>query len=276
MSLASIEQAIKLNDVAVDRNHAAFQVGRLLLAAPERLPLNQDKTTHTDESLDDLIERLAHELETYADIAYADRFRATVACVRLAETTLGTETLPLTEAVSRNLFKLMAYKDEYEIARLHSDPAFRAQLRRQFGKDAKLSIHLAPPILSRTDPETGRPGKRSFGPWIFPVLSILAKFRRLRGTWLDPFGWTSERQLERQLIEDYEQLLQDILLALSPERHQTAVELADVPDMVRGFGPVKAAAVERARQRQGELLAAYNSIGEADPADNQAWLIAAE
>ena len=277
LSLASIEQAISLNGVAVEQNAAAFHAGRLLVAAPERLASDHDRIIQLDESPDRLIERLASELEGYADVAYADRFRITVATVRLAETALGAGSLPLTEAVSKNLFKLMAYKDEYEVARLHSDPGFRARLREQFGPDAKLSIHLAPPLLSKTDPRTGRPKKRAFGPWIFPVLTALAKLKRLRGTRFDPFGWTAERRMERQLIEDYERTISDILPALSPERHETAVELAKIPDMIRGFGPIKAAAVERAKQRERELIEIYDSIDEADPAtDDRAWLIAAE
>jgi len=276
LSLASIEQAIALNGVAVDRNRAAFHAGRLLTASPERLPHKSDQVTPIDEGLGTLTGRLAKELEDYADAAYADRFRSMVATVRLAETTLGTGSLPLTEAVSKNLFKLMAYKDEYEVARLHSDPGFRAQLREQLGANATLSIHLAPPLLSKIDPITGRPKKRSFGPWIFPVLAGLAKLKRLRGTWLDPFGWMAERRLERQLIEDYERMLNDILPSLSPGRHETAVDLAKVPEKIRGFGPVKAAAIERAKQMEHDLLAAYNSLDEANPADDQAWLIAAE
>ncbi len=276
LSLASIEQAINLNGVAVDQNRAAFHAGRLLAAAPDRLPHEGDQAAPVDEDLESLIERLARELEDYADATYADRFRSMVATVRLAERTLGTGSLPLTEAVSKNLFKLMAYKDEYEVARLHSDPGFRAKLREQFGENATLSIHLAPPLLSRIDLHTGRPKKRSFGPWIFPVLRGLAKLKHLRGTWFDPFGWTSERRLERQLIEDYEQTLKEILPALSPERLETAVDLAKVPEMIRGFGPVKADAIQRAKQREGNLLATFNSINEAGPADDHAWLIAAE
>ncbi|MGI9493347.1 MAG: DUF6537 domain-containing protein, partial [Geminicoccaceae bacterium] len=276
LSLASLEQAIALNGVAVDRNRAAFHTGRLLIAAPERLQHDSDRTGSTDESLDGLIERLASELESYADAAYADRFLSTIATVRLAETALGAESLPLTEAVSKNLFKLMAYKDEYEVARLHSDPDFRARLREEFGPNARLSIHLAPPLLSKADPRTGKPKKRSFGPWIFPVLKALAKLKSLRGTWFDPFGWTAERKLERRLIDEYERTLNVILPTLSPERHQTAVELANVPEMIRGFGPIKAAAIERAEQRKRDLFETYNSIDEADISDGQAWLIAAE
>ncbi len=242
LSLAAIEQAITLNGVAVKRNLAAFHAGRLLAAAPERLPGQEDRAELAGLAggdLDSLIGRLAVELEAYADPAYADRFKGTVARVRLAETTLGNAELPLTEAVAQNLFKLMAYKDEYEVARLHSDPRFRARLRQQFGADAKLSIKLAPPLLSRKDPRTGRPQKMSFGPWIFPLLTGLAKLKRLRGTWLDPFGWTAERRLERQLVRDYEQTLDEILPALSPERHEVAVDIASIPEKSADSAPSK-------------------------------------
>ncbi len=276
LSLASIEQAITLNGVAIERNRAAFHAGRLLAAAPERLPGNDDQLEPPEESLDDLIHRLAAELEAYADKAYADRFRSTVASVRLAETALDQDDLPLTEAVAGNLFKVMAYKDEYEVARLHSDPAFRVELREQFGPDARFSIKLAPPLLSRRDPRTGRPRKRSFGPWIFPLLTALAKLKGLRGTWLDPFGWTDERRMERRLIEDYEDTLQEILSSLSPERLDTAVEIARLPEKIRGFGPIKAAAIEAAKLREQTLFKTYYEPRQAGPAEDQSWLIAAE
>ncbi len=276
LSLASIEQAIKLNGVTIERSRAAFHAGRLLAAAPERLPGRDDPFEPVDEPLDNLIQRLAAELEAYADKAYAGRFMSTVARVRLAETTLGAGPLPLTETVTENLFKLMAYKDEYEVARLHSDPAFRARLRERFGSDARFSIKLAPPLLSRLDPRTGRPQKTSFGPWIFPLLTGLAKLKGLRGTWLDPFGWTSERRLERRLIHDYESTLQEILSALSPERLDVALEIARIPLEIRGFGRIKAVSIEAAKLREQGLLKSFHGPSHAGPAEDQSWLIAAE
>lgn len=277
LSLASIEEAIALNGVAIDQNRAAFHAGRLLAAAPEHLsPQMNEQAVPADDDLDGLIERLAMELEHYADAAYADRFKGTVATVRLAETALGTADLPLTEAVAKNLFKLMAYKDEYEVARLHSDPDFRARLREQFGADAKLSIQLAPPLLSRKDPRTGRPRKKTFGPWIFPLLAGLARLKRLRGTWLDPFGRTAERRQERQLIEDYERTLREILPALSPERHDLAVDIANMPEQIRGFGPIKAAAIDTAKRRERALIKAFNAMKPIDVATENPWLMAAE
>lgn len=276
LSLASIEQAIQLNGVAIDQNRAAFQAGRLLVSAPESLSSSDHKALAADESLDELIQRLSDELEAYADKAYADRFKSTVATVSLSERALEGDHLPLTEAVTKNLFKLMAYKDEYEVARLHSDPAFRARLRRQFGNNAKISIKLAPPLLSRKDPETGRPRKMTFGPWIFPLLGSLAKLKGLRGMWLDPFGWVRERRLERRLIDDYESTIHEILSALSPERLDIAVEIASLPEEIRGFGLIKEAAIEATKQREHELLTAFYSPDQAGPTEDQSWLIAAE
>ena len=276
LSLASIEQAIQLNGVAVRQNLAAFHAGRLQVSAPERLPNADDDRPIADEGLDELIERLAGELEAYGNSAYGDRFKGVVETVSLAERLLSQDHLPLTEAVTKNLFKLMAYKDEYEVARLHSDPAFRAKIRDQFGQDAKVSIKLAPPLLSRIDPQTGRPRKMTFGPWIFPLLSGLAKLKGLRGTWLDPFGWTKERRLERRLIDGYERTILEILPALSPERLDIAIEIASLPETIRGFGKIKEAAIDVAKQREYELLAAFYSPDHTGPAEDPSWLIAAE
>lgn len=288
LSLGAIEEAIKLNGVAIERNRAAFHTGRLLAAAPERMPRRDTPTPALDESLDQLVGRLSSELEAYADRGYADRYRSILAKVRLTEEALlsemalsvtsssGKDDFPLTESVAKNLFKLMAYKDEYEVARLHSNPAFRESLTKQFGADARISLHLAPPLLSKQDPRTGRPKKIAFGPWIFPVLRGLAKLKWLRGKTFDPFGWTAERRMERRLIEDYERTLQEILPALSPERLDLAVEIAGIPETIRGYGPVKAAAIETAVQREKDLLQRFHTIVDPTPSEDQAWLIAAE
>lgn len=276
LSLGSIEQAILLNGVSADRNRAAFHAGRLLAEAPTWLPGNIDQAEPVDETLEVLIERLARELEHYADAAYAARFKSTVASVHLAERALEGEGLALTEAVAKNLFKLMAYKDEYEVARLHSDPEYRARLREQFGLDAKFSIKLAPPVFSRVDPQTGRPRKTSFGPWIFPILTCLAKLKRLRGTVFDPFGWMAERRLERQLIQDYERAVQDILCSLSPKCLPTAIEIASLPETIRGYGPIKNAAIEAAREREQALIATFNRLSQDDISADTPYLIAAE
>ena len=159
----------------------------------------------------------------------------------------------LTQAVARNYFKLLAYKDEYEVARLFAESDFESRLKAQFEGDFRLKFHLAPPLLSRTDPATGRPRKREFGPWMGRIFPILAKFRRLLGTPFDPFGWNHERRLERRLIAKYESLVEDILARLTAGNLEIAVALAQIPDMIRGFGPVKAARIAAAKEKEAEL-----------------------
>ncbi|MGI9499891.1 MAG: indolepyruvate ferredoxin oxidoreductase family protein [Geminicoccaceae bacterium] len=277
LSLEAIERAIIMNAVAVQANRAAFHAGRVLFAEPSRLPRCDGRADGLiEEGLNPLIDRLSAELVHYQDMALADRYRAMVAKVRLAETALGTGAERLTEAVAGNLFKLMAYKDEYEVARLHADPAFRAKVRAEFGPNAKLSVQLAPPLLSRLDPVTGRLRKMTFGPWIFPIFSVLARFKGLRGTKLDLFGWTAERRMERRLVEDYERLIERLLPSLSPDNHDTAVALASLPMEMNGFGPVKAARIEAAKAKEQELLAMFERPPAMVAPVDAAWSIAAE
>ena len=220
------------------------------------------------ESLDSLIGRFAHELIAYQDEAYAARFRLLVERVRLAETLLDVgPARPLTEAVARSLFKLMGYKDEYEVARLYADPAFKAKLASQFGGEGKLKVLLAPPLLSRTDPATGRPRKMSFGPWVFTVFKILAKLKTLRGTRFDPFGWMAERRTERRLVEEYEATVDTLLRSLSPANVEAAAVIAALPMRIAGFGPIKMARIAEVKASEKELLAAFRRRnGQSEPA----------
>jgi len=259
LSLQSIEQAIKLNGVAAAKNMAAFQAGRVLAAAPDRLPRHENaEDIPFEESLDGLVGRLSAELEAYQNKALADRYRRQIAHVRLADRGVDEGPLALTEAVARNLFKLMAYKDEYEVARLYSAPAFREKLEQAFGKEAKASIQLSPPVLARIDPETGRPKKMTFGPWLFSLFGLLAKMKGLRGRWFDPFGWTEERRQERHLIERYDQLISRLLPSLSDQNYETAVALASLPEEIRGFGPVKADAIKAVEAKEETLLQSFD------------------
>ena len=167
----------------------------------------------------------------------------------------------LSEAVARNLFKLMAYKDEYEVARLYSDGAFRKQVAATFeaeagdGKPLRYEFHLAPPLLARRDPNTGLPRKMSFGPWMMGAFSVLAKLKGLRGTAFDIFGYTEERRTERRLIADYEALLNELLTRLAPENHALCVALAALPEKIRGFGHVKERHLKAAKAEEAMLLA---------------------
>jgi indolepyruvate ferredoxin oxidoreductase len=153
----------------------------------------------------------------------------------------------------------MAYKDEYEVARLYSDGVFRSSLDETFDGDFTVELHLAPPFLSRLDPATGRPRKRRFGPWILRVMPWLARMKRLRGTAWDPFGYSADRRLERRLTEDYRALVARLIRGLSPDNHAAAVEIARLTQEIRGFGPVKLASAESVRSRQQALLAEFES-----------------
>lgn len=161
------------------------------------------------------------------------------------------------EAVARNLFKLMSYKDEYEVARLFTDGSFDRQVAAAFEGDLKFEFHLAPPLFARLDPATGRPKKIRFGPWIRPVFRLLAQLRFLRGTPFDPFGYTAERKLERGLIVGYVELLDELIEGLSPQSRSLAVAIASIPEKIRGFGPLKRHSFATAKAEEAALLTRF-------------------
>jgi indolepyruvate ferredoxin oxidoreductase len=176
--------------------------------------------------------------------------------------------LALTEAVARNYFKLLAYKDEYEVARLHSDPVFQAKIAEQFEGDYKLRFHLAPPLLSSIDAKTGKPRKTSFGPWMMVAFKILSRMKGLRGTVFDVFGYSDERKQERALIAQYEQCLEQVVKHLDENNFELALKLANVPDEVRGYGHVKEPAIKKARSDLTRLLALIENPQSAMPNEN--------
>jgi len=251
-------RAIEINGVAVRANQTAFLWGRRAavdLAAVERIATPaQPVVLHLPESFDKLLARRVAFLTDYQDAAYAARFAAIVEQVRAAEAPLGSDKLSM--AVARNLSKLMACKDEYEVARLYTDGRFMAQLRQQFEGDLQLSFHLAPPLLAKKD-ANGHLLKARYGGWMMNILRLLAKCKGLRGGLFDVFGHTAERRMERQLIDDYRDMVLGLLPALEAGNLATAVALAQLPEQVRGYGHVKEQAVAVMRQRQGELLAAF-------------------
>jgi indolepyruvate ferredoxin oxidoreductase len=266
VSLAAIERAIELNGQAVDFNKRALALGRLAAhdpAAIERLleTVDAGRTARIApaQTLDAIVRRRVEYLTEYQDRAYAERYTRLVDRVRDVERERARGHAGLAEAVARNYFKLLAYKDEYEVARLHTSAAFREQVERTFEGEYELRFHLAPPLITRPDPKTGQVRKREFGPWMLPLFRLLARMKRLRGTAFDPFGRLADRRLERQLIEDYERLVDEIVTRLEPAKHATAVELASLPDTVRGFGHVKQRQLAVARVRETELLASLRS-----------------
>ncbi len=260
----ALERAIELNGVAVEQNVDAFNWGRRAaadLAAVESIadesPKNQ--IARLSSSIDEIIERRVEFLTGYQNATYARTYLAQVEKVREAESEVRPGSSALLEVVARNLFKLMAYKDEYEVARLMSGPEFSARLAREFDGPMKLKFHLAPPLLTKLDPVTGRPIKRVFGGYIMSVFKLLARFRFLRGSMFDPFGYAKERRMERRLLAEYQNLLDEVMRGLSAERLDLAAELLRIPEEIRGYGPVKAAAVARADACRAELLSRWRS-----------------
>ena len=236
----ALERAIELNAVAIDFNKRAFEMGRRYAHKPSQFTDLLHENAHSfTQDLDSLIDDRHRRLVDYQDAAYAHQYRDTIEQLRQRD---GDAQSPgsLTEAAAKNLFKLMAYKDEYEVARLYASKDFNARIHAQFEGDFKLQFHLAPPLLSRPDPKTGKIKKRTFGAWMMPAFRLLAPLRFLRGTALDPFGWTEERRLERADLAQYQKTLMEITQKVTPDNYAIAVELAALPKTLRGFGHVKA------------------------------------
>jgi indolepyruvate ferredoxin oxidoreductase len=208
-------------------------------------------------SLDELVASRVKHLTAYQDAALARRYTSFVERVKAVEDKTGQT--GLSEAVARNYAKLLAYKDEYEVARLFAETAFAASVDRQFEGDYRLKFHLAPPLFAARDPKTGHLLKQEFGPWMLPMFKLLAKLKGLRNTAFDPFGYTAERKLERALIGSYESLVDELLGALTPANHALAVKLAAIPDDIRGYGHVKDAHLERAKRKEADLLAQWRN-----------------
>jgi indolepyruvate ferredoxin oxidoreductase len=206
-------------------------------------------------TLDEVIAFRERHLVAYQGKQTARRYRALVDRVRETEGRIFSGGTALTDAVARGYHKLLAIKDEYEVARLYADPSFRRALESQFDKVGRLEFHLAPPIFAKRDPRTGHLQKRGFGPWLMPSFAVLARLKFLRGTPLDVFGRTDERRAERALIGEYEETVEEILTSLAPDTLRTAVALASLPDRIRGFGHVKERAMRQAADERARLLA---------------------
>ncbi|MFB9067075.1 indolepyruvate ferredoxin oxidoreductase family protein [Pseudofulvimonas gallinarii] len=264
VSLDALMRAVELNGAAVEMNKKAFAWGRMAAHDPSRvraavqaaseavidLPMDDLRLSG---SLDELIQRRVVQLTDYQDAAYAERYRSLVQRVRDAEARVLPGQHALAEAVARYAYKLMAYKDEYEVARLYTSGEFKRRLEQTFEGDYQLRFHLAPPLLARKD-ENGHLVKKEYGPWMLRAFGVLAKMRRLRGGFFDIFGRTAERRMERQLIVDYFATVEELLKGLEAGNHALAVELARIPEHIRGFGHVKEAHYAKARARWDELL----------------------
>jgi indolepyruvate ferredoxin oxidoreductase len=248
-------RAIELNAVAVDNNKAAFEWGRRaandwesvekLLAPAQVIEFKKRET------LESLVARRAEFLTDYQNAAYAQAYREFVEKVRLAEAPLG-KTI-LAETVARSLFKLMAYKDEYEVARLHTETGFHERIAAMFEGDYKLNYHLAPPLTAKRN-EKGELQKRKFGPAMHTAFRFLSKLKGLRGTSFDIFGRTEERRTERALIGEYRHSIEQVLAKLADNNHSLALEIARIPEQIKGFGHVKERNLAAARLEWGELM----------------------
>jgi indolepyruvate ferredoxin oxidoreductase len=268
LSETAVLKAIELNGVSVEFNKQSFLWGRNAAhdwAAVERLAKQNDTAAQVIEfkrtpSLDDLIARRVAFLTDYQNAAYAEQYRAFVEQVREVEGRLAepSKALRLTEAVARYYFKLMAYKDEYEVARLHADTAFKARIAGMFEGDYKVKFHLAPPLLAKRD-ANGHLIKREFGPWMMQAFGVLAKLKFLRGTALDVFGRTAERKTERALVGQYREMIGKLLPRLTTENLSKAVAIASIPEDIRGFGHIKERNLESAKQREVALLKEFDA-----------------
>jgi indolepyruvate ferredoxin oxidoreductase len=263
LSEASILRAIELNATAVDSNKLAFSWGRMAAHAPAQVKEAATPKSATPESqrlsqsLEEIVERRVKFLTDYQDAAYAKAYADLVARVRTTESRVMPGSTALAEAVARYDFKLRAVKDEYEVARLYAESDFAERVAKQFEGDYKLVYHLAPPTTNKVDPTTGEPRKSTYGPWMMKAFRVLAKLRRFRGTALDFFGRTDERRMERKLIADYEAMMDEILGKLAPHNHKVAVQLATIPEHIRGYGHVKDRHLKEAKARETVLLGEF-------------------
>jgi indolepyruvate ferredoxin oxidoreductase len=267
LSAEAIERAIEMNGEAVAMNVAAFRYGRRAVVDPAALealvkpaPELANDSLKLSQSFAETVDRRETFLTAYQSARYARRYRALVEKMRNAEAIKVPGQTALSEAVAQYLFKLMAYKDEYEVARLYTDTLFVERVKSGFeGDNLRFEFHLAPPLLARRDKVTGEPKKMSFGPWMLDVFRVLAKFKFLRGTPFDPFGYTAERRTERRLIAEYYDLLADVAERLTPDNHHLAVALAALPEKIRGFGHVKQRHLAAAKAEEKALREQFDA-----------------
>lgn len=260
LSLTALQRATKLNGVAVEKNLTAFNWGRVAA-------VNPDYVNEALQQAEGLVQRTTpltleeqyQFLTRYEDRKYAERFMAALKGFSDLQLSSSKDKSELYDAIRHALFKLMAYKDEYEVARLYAETDFTEQVKKQFEGDYTINFNLAPPLLAWKKDGAGRPKKIRFGPWLFHAFKVLAKLRRLRGTPFDPFGYSHDRKLERKVLSDYLNILEAIKSNLTEEKMSVALELAQLPESVRGYGPVKEVAIAEFESKSGELLEALTA-----------------
>ena len=258
----SIAAAIALNGVAAEENLTAFAWGRVAAADPDRIDrltgTASNDLSDTEPSLDDFIAGNGNELLAYQNQAYRARYLERMQKLRDRIDAAAPGRDELGRAAARNLYRLMAYKDEYEVARLFTDGRFQAQLSTHFSGDIRLGYHLAPPLFAPTDPVSGVPRKIRFGPWMLPIFKMLAEFKFLRGSAFDPFGALAERRAERNLRDQFEAMIDAITGSLTAANYDAGLALVSNYDQVRGFGHIKGAAMEAAAKDLAGLRAAFD------------------
>jgi len=248
-------------------NLQAFRYGRRAAVDPAALealitpaPSQDNDSLKLSQSFGETVDRRVAFLTAYQSARYAKRYRDAVERIVVAEAEKAPGQSALSEAVARYLFKLMAYKDEYEVARLYTDTGFIERVKGQFAPgDLRFEFHLAPPLLAKHDPSSGEPKKMTFGPWMLSAFRVLAKFKVLRGTPLDPFGYTEERRTERRLVAEYLKKLETIAADMTPANYPAAVAIASIPEKIRGYGPVKARHLKIAQTEEQALWEQFRS-----------------
>jgi indolepyruvate ferredoxin oxidoreductase len=259
LSEAALLRAIELNGVAVESNKRSFLWGRRAAVDFKRVEKTATPTqavvVQMPQSLETVIKKRVEFLTGYQDAAYAASYEALVAEVRAKETSLGLGN-KLSTAVAKSLFKLMSYKDEYEVARLYTDGRFVEQLKTQFEGDFSLKFNLAPPLFAKKDAK-GHLVKAEYGSWMWKAFQLLAKFKGLRGGAFDIFGYTEERKMERALITEYRAVVAELMAGLSAGNHEQAVAVAALPERIRGFGHVKEKAVAEYKMAKAKMMAAF-------------------
>ncbi|NNF66091.1 MAG: pyruvate ferredoxin oxidoreductase, partial [Gammaproteobacteria bacterium] len=267
LSLESITRAIELNGVKVENNLRAFGWGRLVADDAEFVSSQVTPArSFANETLDEIVQRRSEFLTEYQDESLSEKYESLIETVRRAEADLPGSSAELATAVARSYFKLLAYKDEYEVGRLHTQTGFHERIAAEFEGSYKLNYHMAPPVFNAGLDARGRPRKRAFGPWMSSALALLARFKRLRGTAFDPFGYSAERKMERALIGEFEGLVERLLGKLNKDNLATAVAIAKMPMEIRGYGPVKIGAAEQVRQDLDTMMALYDQPRPGQPA----------
>lgn len=264
VSTDALEQAIRLNGVAIEDNLKVFNWGRLLAHAPDQVQAIVGEITlpvskPVELEYDDLVKRRSDDLLDYQNQALAERYLTLIKKVEAAEKQSTQGRTGLAMAVAKNFYTLLAYKDEYEVARLFTNGEFDTSCKKIFQGDYTLRFHMAPPLLAKKDKETGRLKKKEYGPWMFIALKQLAKLRFLRGTKLDIFGYSAERKREISLIKQYEHNLEEILQGLNQENHAMAIEIASLPEIIRGYGHIKERNMDAADVRREALLRSWRT-----------------